>query len=75
MTFGGPGQATELFSLHIYKAAFISQQLGYSAALSLLLLAIVTALSLGVLLFGNPLKGVAMSASRCGRAGRNAVDL
>ena len=57
MTFGGPGQATELFSLHIYKAAFISQRLGYSAALSILLLAVVSVLSLAVLLIANPLKG------------------
>ena len=28
MTFGGPGLSTELFSLHIFKAAFISQKLG-----------------------------------------------
>jgi len=56
MTFGGPGQSTELFSLHIYKAAFISQKLGYSAALSVLLLTIVTVLSLAVLLAANPLK-------------------
>ena len=57
MTFGGPGQATELFSLHIYKAAFISQKLGYSAALSVLLLALVSVLALAVLLIANPLKG------------------
>lgn len=57
MTFGGPGQSTELFSLHIYKAAFVSQKLGYSAALSILLLAVVTVLSLAVLLMANPLKG------------------
>lgn len=57
MTFGGPGQSTELFSLHIYKAAFISQKLGYSAALSVLLLAVVTVLSLAVLMMANPLKG------------------
>ncbi len=56
MTFGGPGQATELFSLFIYKAAFISQKLGYASALSLLLLALVTLLSLVVLRFANPLK-------------------
>ena len=56
MTFGGPGQSTELFSLHIYKAAFISQKLGYSAALSILLLVIVTVLSLGILMIANPLK-------------------
>jgi len=57
MTFGGPGQATELFSLHIYKAAFISQKLGYSAALSILLLVIVAVLSLAILMIANPLKG------------------
>lgn len=56
MTFGGPGQSTELFSLHIYKAAFISQKLGYASALSILLLVIVTLLSLCVLLISNPLK-------------------
>ena len=56
MTFGGPGQATELFSLHIYKAAFVSQKLGYASALSLLLLALVTLLSLAVLRMANPLK-------------------
>jgi multiple sugar transport system permease protein len=59
MTFGGPGQSTELFSLHIFKAAFISQKLGYSAALSLLLLVIVTVLSLAILLIANPLKSSA----------------
>ena len=56
MTFGGPGQSTELFSLHIYKAAFISQKLGYASVLSILLLVIVTILSLCVLLIANPLK-------------------
>ena len=56
MTFGGPGLSTELFSLHIFKAAFISQRLGYSAALSILLLVIVSVLSLGILLIANPLK-------------------
>jgi multiple sugar transport system permease protein len=56
MTFGGPGQSTELFSLHIYKAAFISQKLGYSAALSILLLCIVAVLALAVLLIANPLR-------------------
>ena len=46
MTFGGPGLATELFSLHIYKAAFVSQKLGYASALSILLLVMVTVLAL-----------------------------
>jgi multiple sugar transport system permease protein len=56
MTFGGPGQSTELFSLHIYKAAFVSQKLGYASALSILLLVMVTVLSLAVLMIANPLK-------------------
>jgi len=56
MTFGGPGLSTELFSLHIFKAAFISQKLGYSAALSILLLVVVSVLSLTILLISNPLK-------------------
>lgn len=59
MTFGGPGLSTELFSLHIFKAAFISQKLGYSSALSILLLVIVSALSLAILLISNPLKAKA----------------
>lgn len=57
MTFGGPGQSTELFSLHIYKAAFVSQKLGYASALSVLLLAVVTVLAVSVLLMANPLRG------------------
>ncbi len=56
MTFGGPGLSTELFSLHIYKAAFISQNLGLASALSILLLVIVTLLSLAVLSFANPMR-------------------
>jgi len=56
MTFGGPGLSTELFSLHIFKAAFISQKLGYASALSIMLLVIVSVLSLALLLIANPLK-------------------
>ena len=55
MTFGGPGQSTDLFSLHIFKAAFISQKLGYASALSILLLVLVTVLSLALLAIANPL--------------------
>jgi multiple sugar transport system permease protein len=56
MTFGGPGLATEVFSLHIYKAAFISQKLGYASALSLLLLVVVGAMSIALLGLSNPLR-------------------
>jgi multiple sugar transport system permease protein len=55
MTFGGPGLSTELFSLHIFKAAFISQRLGYASALSILLLVVVGTLSLALLALSNPL--------------------
>ncbi len=49
LTEGGPGLSTEILSLHIYKAAFVSQQLGRASALSNLLLLLV--LGLTVLLF------------------------
>lgn len=61
MTFGGPGLSTELFSLHLYKAAFISQKLGHASVMSMLLLAVVTLLSLAILRMANPL---ARGASR-----------
>ena len=56
MTFGGPGLSTELFSLHLYKAAFVSQRLGLASALSIVLLAVVTLLSLAILRLSNPMK-------------------
>lgn len=56
MTYGGPGRATELLSLHIYKTAFDGQQLGYASAISALLLVIVFMLSLVLLLTASPLK-------------------
>ena len=56
LTEGGPGLETELLALHVYKTAFLSQNLGYASAISMLLLAIVTVLSLFVLSFSNPMK-------------------
>lgn len=49
LTDGGPGLSTEILSLHIYKTAFVSQQLGRASALSNLLLFMV--LGLTALLF------------------------
>ncbi|MCZ8182201.1 MAG: sugar ABC transporter permease [Beijerinckiaceae bacterium] len=46
LTEGGPGLSTEILSLHIYKTAFVSQQLGRASALSNLLLLIVLVLTL-----------------------------
>lgn len=56
LTFGGPGDSTEILSLHIYKAAFVSQNLGSAAAISVLLLVVVALLSCVALRFSNPLK-------------------
>ncbi|WP_376989504.1 carbohydrate ABC transporter permease [Bosea sp. R86505] len=48
LTEGGPGLSTEILSLHIYKTAFVSQQLGRASALSNLLLLIVMAITLAL---------------------------
>lgn len=56
LTFGGPGDSTEILSLHIYKTAFVGQQLGVAAAVSVLLLAVVSALSWGALRLSDPMK-------------------
>ena len=56
MTGGGPGRSTELLSLHIYKRAFETQQLGYASAISVLLILVVFGLSLAILNMANPMK-------------------
>jgi multiple sugar transport system permease protein len=56
LTFGGPGDSTEILSLHIYKTAFVSQRLGSAAAISVLLLVVVAGLSWAALSLSNPLK-------------------
>ena len=56
LTFGGPGDSTEILSLHIYKTAFVSQRMGSAAAISLLLLMVVVILSWFALRLSNPLK-------------------
>ena len=55
MTGGGPGNSTEILSMHIYKTAFSGGQLGYASAISVLLLAVVMGLSVAVLRLSNPL--------------------
>lgn len=56
LTFGGPGDSTEILALHIYKTAFVGQQLGVAAAISLLLLLVVALLSWAALRLSNPLR-------------------
>jgi multiple sugar transport system permease protein len=55
LTFGGPGDSTEILALHIYKTAFVGQQLGTAAAISILLLVVVMGLSWLALRLSNPL--------------------
>jgi multiple sugar transport system permease protein len=43
LTSGGPGNATELVTLHLYKVFFEQNQLGYGALLSLALIAAIVA--------------------------------
>ena len=57
LTFGGPGDSTEILALHIYKTAFVGQQLGVAAAISVLLLVVVALLSWGALRLSHPMKG------------------
>ena len=56
LTFGGPGEATEVLSMHIYKTAFIGQKLGAASAISVLLLVVVMLLTWMALRLSNPLK-------------------
>jgi multiple sugar transport system permease protein len=56
LTFGGPGESTEVLSLHIYKTAFIGQKLGAASAISVLLLVVVMVLTWLALRMSNPLK-------------------
>ena len=56
MTNGGPGLSTELFPLHIYKSAFVTQRMGHSAALSVCLLLVTTLLRALLLARANPLR-------------------
>lgn len=49
LTEGGPGFATETASLYIYRNAFRFFNLNYAAALSFVLLALTTAVSLGLI--------------------------
>jgi multiple sugar transport system permease protein len=56
MTGGGPGNSTEILSMHVYKTAFSGGQLGYASAISILLLVVVMSLSVLVLRLSNPMR-------------------
>ena len=55
LTFGGPGDSTEVLSMHIYKTAFIGQKLGAASAISVLLLLVVMILTWLALRMSNPM--------------------
>ena len=44
-TGGGPGSATEILNLYAYRTSFTQLDLGYGAALAMVLLAITLAIS------------------------------
>jgi ABC-type sugar transport system permease subunit len=46
LTRGGPAHSTRTLALHAYEAAFTNGQVGYSAAISFVLMAIIIAVSL-----------------------------
>ena len=46
LTRGGPGGATELISIYIYKQSFTAYQLGYGAAVAVI--ALLVSLMLGI---------------------------
>ncbi|MBA3505187.1 MAG: sugar ABC transporter permease, partial [Betaproteobacteria bacterium] len=45
-TGGGPGTATEILNLYAYRTSFAELNLGYGAALAMVLLAITLAISI-----------------------------
>jgi multiple sugar transport system permease protein len=45
LTGGGPANATRLFSLHVYEAAFVELNIGYASALSFLMFLIILAIT------------------------------
>jgi multiple sugar transport system permease protein len=49
VTQGGPGTATEILNIYLYRVAFINLQGGKAAALGLILLVITIATTMGIL--------------------------
>ncbi len=67
MTNGGPGMATEILSLRIYKEAFVAYELGRASALSNMLLMLVATITVILLLFQAMRKKSADKLSRQGQ--------
>ena len=73
MTDGGPGLSTEILALHIYKTAFVSQQLGRASALSNLLLLLVLVLGVSLIVF-TKLRDRSVARARALRAEADRLD-
>jgi multiple sugar transport system permease protein len=53
LTGGGPGSITEVTNYYAYLLAFDNSEIGYSSAVTIVMLLLVTAVSLGVVWMGR----------------------
>ena len=53
LTGGGPGTATEVLNVHMYKAVFSTMELGYGSAMGVIVLFIVIGVSAAVSKLGT----------------------
>ena len=53
LTGGGPGSVTEVTNYYAYLLAFDSNEIGYSSAVTVVMLLLVVAVSLGVIWMGR----------------------
>jgi multiple sugar transport system permease protein len=56
MTQGGPGEASDVLGVYLYKAAFTYERFGYGSAVAVMMSLIIFALSLIYLRFVRPQK-------------------
>jgi multiple sugar transport system permease protein len=59
LTGGGPGNLTEVTNYYAYLLAFDSNEIGYSSAVTVVMLLLVAAVSLGLVWMGNRREGFA----------------
>jgi multiple sugar transport system permease protein len=59
LTGGGPGSLTEVTNYYAYLLAFDTNEIGYSSAVTVVMLLLVAAVSLGLVWMGNRREGVA----------------
>jgi multiple sugar transport system permease protein len=59
LTGGGPGSVTEVTNYYAYLLAFDSNEIGYSSAVTVVMLLLVAAVSLGLIWMGRRREGVA----------------